>query len=291
MHQRLRHPVAGDVARGFSSIAILPSERWESNNYGAPASTPGCPLAPYTSVRQYLESLVQRARPGSRVLDFRVRQDLQEQFAHLNSVTPMTAGDMRTWVDAGEILITFSDRGRDMRGTIAAVAVFTLTRSNYGTGQMDALGAYTFPAYAVTAPNGQLDMAFFEAVRRSIKPNPQWEQRINNHNATIGRIAIEESRKRAEIISRSYDEISRIRQEAWDSYQESSDRRAREFGEAIRGVETYDDGDAPGGTVELSHMYDHAWRLSDGTYVLTNDANFDPRQELQVDGRRLEATR
>jgi hypothetical protein len=276
---------------GFSSIAILPSERWESNTYGAPASTPGCPMAPYTTVRQYLEALAQRLRPGSRVLDFRVRQDLQAQFAQLSSSTPMPAGEMRTSVDAGEVLIAFADRGRDMRGTIAAVAVFTLTRANYGMGPMDALNAYTFPAYAVTAPNGQLDMRFFEAVRRSIKLNPQWERRIGNHNAAIGRVAIEESRKRANIIARSNEEISRIRQETWNSYQESSDRRAREFGEAIRGVETYNDDNAPGGTVELSHLYDHAWRLNDGSYVLTNDVNFDPWRDLQVEGRRLEPTR
>lgn len=276
---------------GSSSIAILPSERWESNNYGAPASSPGCKLASYANVRQYLESLAQRLRPGVRVLDFRVRQDIQAQLANLNATRSMPAGEIRTWVEAGEVLVAFTDHGRDMRGTIAAAAVFSRSQSNYGTGPMDALTAYTFPAYAVAVPNGQLDIGFFEAVRRSIKPNPQWEQRISNHNTAIGRVAIEESRKRANIIARSNEEIARIRQETWSSQQESSDRRAREFGEAIRGVETYHDDNAPGGTVELSHLYDHAWRLNDGSYVLTNDVNFDPWRDLQVEGRRLEAMR
>jgi hypothetical protein len=204
----------------------------------------------------------------------------------------MPAGDLRTWVEAGELLVAFTEHGRDMRGTIAAVAIFSLTRANYGTGStMEGLTAYTFPGYAVAVPNGQLDIGYFEAIRRSIKTNPQWEQRIGNHNAAIGRVAIEESRKRANIIARTNDEIARIRQETWNAQQESSDRRAREFGEAIRGVETYNDTDAPGGTVELSHLYDHAWRLNDGSYVLTNDVNFDPWRDLQVEGRRLEPTR
>jgi hypothetical protein len=101
--------------------------------------------------------------------------------------------------------------------------------------------------------------------------------------------ALEESRKRSEIIMRSNDEIARIRQEAWTTAQESADRRAREFGELLRGVETYRDVDAAGGEVELSNLYDNAWRLSDGSYVLTNDSSFEPGRDLGVDGRRLDA--
>jgi hypothetical protein len=80
-----------------------------------------------------------------------------------------------------------------------------------------------------------------------------------------------------------------IRDRAWAASQESADRRAREFGELLRGVETYRDADAPGGQVELSHMYDHAWRMKDGTYVLTNDASFDPWRDLRVEGEKLKA--
>jgi len=43
--------------------------------------------------------------------------------------------------------------------------------------------------------------------------------------------------------------------------------------------------------VELSGYYDHAWRLNDGTYVLSNDAGFDPWKDLGVQGQRLEATK
>ena len=64
-----------------------------------------------------------------------------------------------------------------------------------------------------------------------------------------------------------------------------ADRRAREFGELIRGVETYNDTNAPGGTVQLSSMYNNAWRLNDGSYVLTNDSSFQPYRDLGVDGQ------
>jgi hypothetical protein len=278
---------------GRSSISLLPQERWETNNYGAGPSTPGCQSAPYTNVRQYLESVVQRWRPGARPLDFRQRDDLMRQFAQLNSVTPMPMGEARTWVEAGEILISYTDRGGDMRGSVAAIAVFSLSRTSPGGGlpQMDSLTAYTFPAYAVTAPNGQLNLGFFDAIRRSMQPNPQWSARIANHNGAIAEVALEENRKRAALIMQSNAEISRIREEAWTASQESADRRAREFGELIRGVETYNDANAPGGTVQLSGLHNNAWRLNDGSYVLTNDTSFEPYRDLGVEGQPLQQTR
>lgn len=274
---------------GSASIVILPQTGWNMNNYGAGSHPPGCVQAPYTNVRQYIEALLARWLPGARPLDYRVREDVRQSLGVADSVTPMPAGQIRTWVEAGEILFAFSERGRNMRGTLAAAVIFKRTSSNFGTGPMEALNATALPAYGVTAPNGQLDFGYFEAIRRSIKSNPRWEQLISGHNARIGQVAREESRKRSEIIARSNAEIARIRQDAWNAYQESADRRARQFSEALRGVETYRDPDASGGTVELSHRYANAWRLIDGSYVLTNDPGFEPYRDLKVEGRRLEA--
>lgn len=275
---------------GSASIAIFPQQKWEMNNYGGGVSTPGCASAPYTNVQAYLQSVVQQWRPDARIVDFRRRSDLEKQFANVNTVTPTAMGEMRTWVESGETLFTFTDRGREMRGSAAASVVFSLMRTNAGAGVgvMDAMTAMANPGYAVTAPSSDFDLAFFEALRRTIKANPEWEQRIAGHNLAIGRVALEESRKRSAMIMRSNEEIAQIRNEAWAAAQESSDRRAREFGELIRGVETYKDQDAPGGTVELSHSYDNAWRMNDGSYVLSSDPNFEPWRDLGVEGRKLD---
>jgi hypothetical protein len=273
---------------GLTTIAVLPQEKWEANNYGTGPSTPGCARAPYTTAQAYVSSVVQRWRPGARLLDYRRRPDLEQPLAQFNVSTPMPLGASRTWVEAGEILFAYSDRGRDMRGVVAAAVVFSVMQADAGMGVMSALTAMAFPAYGVTAPNGQLHLGFFEAIRRTIQINPQWQQRIAGHNMAIGRVTLEESRKRADIIARSNEEIARIREEAWNSYQDSADRRAREFSNLIRGVVTYSDRDAPGGTVDLSHNYSNAWRLNDGSYVLTNDVNFEPWRDLGLAGRKLE---
>ncbi|MGH8240890.1 MAG: hypothetical protein ACREXP_28275 [Steroidobacteraceae bacterium] len=58
----------------------------------------------------------------------------------------------------------------------------------------------------------------------------------------------------------------------------------------IKGVQTYDDANAAGGRVELSNLYDHAWRLNDGSYVLSNDASFEPYRDLGMEGQQLAPT-
>lgn len=277
---------------GMTSIHVLPQERWETNNITGAASTPGCQAAPYRNVQQYLQSVMQRWRPGSRLLDFRIREDVQRELAQLNNVTPTAMGEMRTWVEAGEILFAFTERGADMRGSIAAAVIFSGSRMSAGAGPtMESLTGFALPAYAATAPDGRLNLPFFDAIRRTMKANPQWEARLANHNNAIARVNLEENRKRSQAIAQSNAEIARIREQAWSAYQESSDRRAREFGELMRGVETYNDANAPGGQVALSNLYDHAWRLDDGSYVLTNNVNFEPWRDLGLAGNRLEVTR
>ncbi len=290
---------------GLTALGITPQTAWEYSSYGAQASRPGCQTMQMGSVRQYLEASVQQSMPGARVLEFHERPDLIE--GAQSSRTPMPMGEIQIWSEAGEILFAFNKNGRDMRGSMAAVVQFQKTvtdmTSMYQSDptiaampsaaqtRMEAVSAFAYPGFASSAPEGQLNLALMEALRKTIAPNPTWSKRIANHNAAIGRVALEESKKRSRMIAEANDYTSRLIQETWSQRQESVDRQMREFGEAIKGVETYRDADAPSGEVELSHAYDHAWRLNDGSYILSNDANFDPWKDLQLEGRRLEAAR
>lgn len=277
------------------SIGITPQAGWETNSMGAAPTRPGCPLMAIQSVRHYLHVQVGSAFQDARVLDFRDRPDLLHEIGFQPSRTSMPAGESRRWAEGGEILFAFSHHGRDMRGSMAAVVEFNRTASDYTQLMGNVPGArsefvsgFAHPGWVATAPNGQFDFVFFEALRRSIRPNPQWSRAIAGHNAAIGQVALEESRKRARMIAETNDYIARLRQETWNAQQESADRRAREFGELMKGVETYRDASGPGGRTELSAHYSHAWRLNDGTYLLTNDAAFDPWRDLNLEGTKLE---
>ncbi len=95
--------------------------------------------------------------------------------------------------------------------------------------------------------------------------------------------------KRNQIWQNINSQIAQMRTEIWNNNQRSSDQRATEFSQFIRGVQNYQGGD--GQKTELSAGYHHAWKLNDGTYLLATQPNFDPRRELGVDGQRLESTR
>jgi hypothetical protein len=290
---------------GSAGIQILPQMRWENTDYGAGASTPGCGSAPFGSAREYLAARAEATYPGARLLAYRDRPDLAAEVAAGPTTTPMPMGEVRTWSEGGELLVAFEAGGRPMRATVAGVVSFTLTVTDLsgvmandpsalfgvpqvGPTRMQALTAFAHPAWSAHAPDGQLNFAYFEQLRRSIEPNPAWTSAIVGHNVAIGRVAIEESRKRARAVMESQAEISRIQQETFVARWESDTRRLREFGEALRGVETYADPDAPGGTAELSASYRNAWRLNDGSYLLSDDVNFDPWRDLQIEGTRLE---
>jgi hypothetical protein len=291
---------------GSSGVMLLPQTKWENSSYGAGATTPGCSSAPFNSARAYIEAAAPNIFPGGRVIDYRDRPDIVKQLGGAPTRNAMPMGEVRMWTEAGEALVAFNANGREMRGSLAAAVQFqqsitdmsgmmandpsaALGVPQVGPSRMENLSAFAHPAWAAFAPNGAFNFGFFEGVRRSIEVNPRWAKAIVNHNVKIGQVAIDESRKRAKMVMETQDYISRLQQDTWNARQASAERQLREFGEMMKGVETYRDVDAPGGQVELDHRYNNAWRLNDGSYVISDDPNFDPWRDLQLEGRKLEA--
>ncbi len=279
------------AADGSAGMAILPQQQWEWNHLGAP-NIPGCPLAQIDSAQSYLSALAGQIVPNGQITGFRRRADLEQQASASTGVQDDGFQRMEVTATSGEIFLTFTDaQGRAMRGSIIATVVVTYIRTGgggYGTA-IESWTGFAHPAFASWGLAHSHDPSVFEALRRSYTPNPPWQQLIAQHNAKMGQIAREGIRQRGEIWRNTHEQISRIINDTWRNQQQSADYRAREFLEYIRGVETYNDAGAPGGTVQLSSFYDQAWKLADGTYVLTSDPSFDPYGTFGVSGERLVA--
>jgi hypothetical protein len=276
---------------GTQTIGIMPMEKWSFSNFGS-APMLGCPTAAYSSIQQYLESVAGRF-PAARMLDFRPRPDMARDYAYLNMRTAMPMGEASTNVQAGQLLFAYNDKGRDMRGVVTAVAVFSLSRmSGLSPGQtMDSLTGASYPVYAATAPNGQLNLRLVEAIRQTFRPNPQWQLLIAQHNGAIAEQERIELNKRSRMWAETNDYIAALRADTQAARDQSNERIQRGQSDAMKGVVTYDDANAASGRVELSSYFDNAWRLKDGTYALSEDANFEPFRDLGLEGRRLEPTR
>ncbi|WDI31150.1 hypothetical protein PUV54_14460 [Hyphococcus flavus] len=275
---------------GLSRAHLFPSYTWVWNNFSGGAGAGGCPFLQIRNVEGYLNYLVSQTRGGARVLDFRPRPDIAATYKQLESNMPMAGGEMRSWVESGEVLIAYNENGTELRESIAAAVVFNMTiqHASMGMPASEIITGAAMPGFAMRAPSGQLDFEFTEMLRKTIRQTPEWSQRIARHNSKIAQTNLKGARDRSRIIAQTGEEIRQIQSDTWRTQSESFDRMSRETSESIRGVETYND-PYYGGTVELDHTYDSAWQLNDGTYVLTNDTMFEPFRDLGVDGQRLKA--
>ncbi len=279
---------------GSASIQMVPEEKWSGSNM--PIQDP-CLQSPASSTRAYLQWWVQRNRPGARVLDYRARPELLKNLQSLVNNYPNEG--MRTWVDAGEMLVSYQVGGRPMRESIVSIGFFIHTRyPSLEPGQnLETIQGSTLGGFAVRMPEGSLDFKTAEALRQSVQVNPEWDARMLRATNERGRIAMESGRiiaeqnrqgaaDRSAIIAQTSRDVNQIQMGTWQSRNESMDRTQRETIETVRGVETYTDPHF-GGTVQLSNQYEHAWQLTDGSYVLTDDVNFNPARAFGVQGQLL----
>lgn len=289
---------------GASVLSMRPMPQWQGARSAYPTGQPGsCPQAFHTSVRAYLEASAKQLFPGARVLDYRALDEevkpLRDMMAQQPPLPQVQGFQSQITIEAGEILIGFNEKGREMRGAVSAMATISRTRiadiMNPSQIAVETVNGTPANFMVVKAPNGQLDLGLRKRVLSSLRFDGEWARRISAFNA----------RKQAEAAKTSQDiltsnaaasaanlrasanahqarmntlrETNDIMNGIYDNRQLASDRQQRERIEAIRGVETYNDPVA-GAPVQLDNTYQHAWRVNnrDNTYILTNDVNFNP---------------
>jgi hypothetical protein len=149
--------------------------------------------------------------------------------------------------------------------------------------------------YSFKAPKGELDSraALFQTMVASQHINLSW---FNKYLQVVGMwqqnvmASIQNAGMLSRYISKTYDEISAMNRQAWESHQASSDRINRQFSEYIRGVETYQNPFA-GHPVELPAGYQEVWGNANGEYILSDSPNFDPNIGSTKNWQRLTKAR
>lgn len=277
---------------GLSAIEYMPEESWGGNNLPLPPMQLPCPNVSITNVRDYLRWLVERTRPGARILDYRDRPDVAKPLEAWNSVQPSVGGEIRNWVQAGDVLLACDQGGRDMREMISITVLFSLSRMQGAMpGEIREFLTISAQApYCVRAPHGQLDFNFAEAVRLSAKTDPDWQALMNEHTRKMTGISAKGAADRHAIRMDTAREIEAMRNQGVADRQASLDRSHGDFVNAIRGVKNFID-TTSNERIELPNNYQHAWRLKDDTYILTDDPNFDPNRDLKLEAHELKPER
>lgn len=252
--------------------------------------TQQCPNVTTTEMRDFAIQYAQRMRPGAQIIDYRERTDLVHEIQkYLPPQQPMYGVETNNWVGAGEVFVEYSVQDHEVRELIGSIAMFGLMRMSDGMGgSMDTLTINTLPGYTYRAPKAEFQAEKADMIRRTLRTHPAWSAQMAQHNAVMAGIAAKGAADRSRIIAETGNEIRQMQQDSWENYTQSMDRNSREFQEYIRGTETYDS--PGGGTVQLDNMYEHAWEMNDGSYILTDDASFNPEKDLGLSGSKLERT-
>jgi hypothetical protein len=288
-------------ADGTQAIVLSPGEGWGVTSFGALAQD--CPAARFEHAEDYMRAWVQRHRPGARWIDWTPRADV--------SSAPVTqnmgqGAAMRQWREAGRATIAWNERGTAVQEILSVFTNFTFTHMPGLPGQapMQTLAGEAHGVLAWRAPAGQLQPRQFDALWSTLRSDPAWaariqqgmnqmaaenaatQNRISQIRAETGRQTIAEMGRRGAMAAQTRDEIAGMQNQGFRDRMASQDRQQVQTVKAIRGIETWRD--TGGQVVELPNQYPHAWKLKDGSYVLTEDPNFRPGKDLGVDGEALQ---
>jgi hypothetical protein len=134
--------------------------------------------------------------------------------------------------------------------------------------------------FALRARKGELDAKtpMLLAIVNSAQFNPQWFAEYSGVCQLFQlRMAkdIDNARRLSETITRNSNEIFQMYSDSYWKRQASQDQLAQNFSDTIRGINRYQS-PLEKYPVQLPSGYQSAWAGSDGTYVLSNDAGYDP---------------
>jgi hypothetical protein len=290
---------------GSAALQLLPGEGWGRSSMGGNSPiAAGCPVAVFASAEAYLQSWLQRHRPGAKLLELQPRPDKAMR------PPPMQYPGMeaRQVQDAAQALIEVLHQGQAQRERLVVVVQLNHIRTQgLNGGVIETQSGESGGVLAWRAPGAGPDQRAFDAVWSSFKRSAAWGARIQQgqqqmaaeNAATQSRISqmqhqsnmqtLAEQAKRGEMAHQARQEMATMQQEGWRQGQASQDRQQQQRVQAVREVQSWRAAD--GSSVELPHHFRHAWKLKDGSYVLTDEAAFDPQRTLRMEGQALKPAR
>jgi hypothetical protein len=284
---------------GISAVAFVVKPKWSivksflQYDRGPPGP---CEGPDWTTVQQYLEALVRQASPEARILDYQPRPDLVREYEAMNKPIPLPPSDLVKFeqrTEAGQVLFAHAVNGRDVREMIVATVIFAETRTmdvmNPGRVGLVLRDGIPLTVIYARAPAGELNVLLPGVIAKSMRPSADWSRRVFLFNMEKQRAAFEAMMRRGQYSAEQLRQMREANDRAvadrtaaqaqrdrnYDLGVIAGEKNQREFVESIRGVETYHE-PVDGGVVQLDNTYDHAWRVRDGSYLLTNDPNFRP---------------
>lgn len=257
----------------------------------------GCQVSEPFEASQYLQKLA-NGKLGAKVTNIRTDQATEDKINKMNEAN--NAGmqqsglqtRMETTVVFGNLAWNDGTKGLSQVG-VTNIITDKPNMIDGGSVRFSTTSAFHQIVIRYKADREAEALKVFGTITTSARTNPIWLQaksdfltRLGNieHAGRMERIRLmgEQSKAYAKQQSDAADE----RMRNWEKQQNSSDASQRRFIQTIREVETWKD--SSGDPVELNAGYKYGWSKPDGTYILTDNSNFDPAVEFQQNWERMQ---
>ncbi len=294
---------------GLTGFEIMPAYVWSWSDdpmllqsiQNSAANNLGCDARPPMRAADFLTSMViPGRRRGARVLRAEplpsVTQAEQEKMSR--GYAQMIRGGYMRYVkaDAGRVRLSYAINGAPVEEWLSANTYVTASPMASSAALMNgnmnqSANSFQNSAYniiGVHAPSGQLDAhaRLYAMIVASIRPNPQYQAAVSQWLASMGKIQQQGAMDRHKIWQDAQAYISNSINQTYAENQASQNRQAEQFGQMIRGVETYVD-PRSNERIELTAGWTSAYSNGKGEYILVDSPNINPAQLLQEDWREM----
>ncbi|MEL7343287.1 MAG: hypothetical protein AAFN59_00320, partial [Pseudomonadota bacterium] len=268
-------------------VAFLDPMSWSVNALGTPG--PGCLQLDLTDAEAVMQAYFQIISSVVQVDIQKVErpEELRPIYESYNATWQTTLPNSNAWTDA--VAITARATSETSQNDAQIIAV-THHLELYQNQQLQARSGRTGIIIALTTPVGALDQGHpaFGVIMNNLQTNPQWQQaRAQWWAAKKQGIRNDAAARRAaaSASATSSSSVGDMMFESWKRREASSDASHQSAVNSIMEVQPYQT--TSGQTVMLNQNYNHAWELSNGAVVMTNNANFNPMQTYGQTGQEM----
>jgi|GEM_PF-1918795 len=295
---------------GVTALEVLPAYTWQWTDDSMlqqimrqqAAAAQSCQLAPPLPAADFIRQIVlpntRRGAQANTVQALPAVAQAEQRLALQANQQLLQAGYVRAVkVDAAWVKLSYQLNQQPVEEWITATVLSkvmpTASSAALMQGQLvNSASNYQLSAYnifATRARSGQLDVnaKLFAMMIASVRPNPQYIAAVGQFMRNINQTNMQGAADRHRIWQQANQEINAIQQQTYRERQQVQDRIAEQFGQVIRGVESYVDPRTQE-RIELSAGYKNAWTNARGEYLLSESASFNPNVELQEDWRPLQ---
>ena len=271
------------------SVSMLPTFTWGWTQGGVAA---GCVRGNFQDAEQAVRYLFDNA-PGlqTKILDVSRPPELRPIADMMTKQAQAGMAMGRAMADVALIKVRANDGDVETDSYLIAISSHYETSMPDGWGGVMTSGGGQLAALiGMSTPVGKLDdyHPAIPLIMSNFRVNERWNRDVLNWWADLRRRRGEAFRAATASIAETNSDILDSMNDSFRRRQNMSDRGQAELVESVWNTETYA---TPDGDRSFSAMYDQAWRLDDGSYVLTNDAFYNPSRDSGMDGERLRPNR